>query len=355
MLLTVRWLVYTGWMVLLIAGGRTVAHAVPEPSSWLRVGGHASIGIQPGTESRLAVEVSNPLAEPVDILLVFEAPPGWSFEPPRLRQQLQPGQRSRLDLTVRAPALTAVRPVPTVRAIALRPDAVRDPPLHSAEATIPVRAALPDATDQAPGALRLGGRAALRVDLIERPQQFTLEAWVRGSAPRGRQGLLSNAHDQSGFGIFWSDAGDGSALPTAYVHAGGAYAAAGADRPWDFARWTHLAMTYDGRVLRFFVNGRIVQETAAPGPVRHNDLPLIIGADVNTDSEAFDHWRGEIDEVRLSRVVRYLSEFVPARRHRADGDTVFLFQFDHEDLPIQRDSAGNSHAWPIGSPRVVGG
>lgn len=355
MLLTVRWLMGAGWLVLLIAGARAIAHETDAPSPWLQIDGRASIGVEPGTESRVRAEVANPTAEPLDILLVAEAPPGWSFDPPRARLPLQPGERATLDLTLRAPALTNLRPVLTLRTIALRQDAVRDPPVHTAETTIPVRAVLHEASDLAPGALRLGGRAALRVDLVERPQQFTLEAWVRGSAPRGRQGLLCNAHDESGFGIYWSDAGDGSALPTAYVHAGGAYASAGATRPWDFARWTHLAMTYDGRMIRFFVDGRIVQETPAPGPVRHNDLPLLIGADVNTASQAYDHWRGEIDEVRLSRVVRYPSEFVPARRHRVDADTVFLFQFDQEDVPIHRDSTGNTHAWPIGSPRVVGG
>lgn len=201
--------------------------------------------------------------------------------------------------------------------------------------------------------LRLDGRSVLRVDLHERPGHFTLEAWVRGAAPTGRHGLISNA-EGGGFAIFWSDAGDGEALPGAYVHAGGAYARAGADQPWDFARWTHLAMTYDGASVRFFVDGEIVQRTDAPGPIHHNGLPLYIGADVNADGRAVSFWKGDIDQVRLSRVVRYRGEFAPDRSYGTDDDTVLMLAFDQSGQAALEDASKPAlNVQPVGKPEVV--
>ncbi len=218
-------------------------------------------------------------------------------------------------------------------------------PLHGAD--------LPAGGDEIPnGFLRLDGRSALLVELGEHPERLTVEAWVRGGPPRGRQGLLCNT-DGSGFAIFWSDAADGEALPTGFVHTGGGYAAVGADRPWDFARWTHLAMSYDGERARFFVNGRLTGEAAATGPVTPNRLPLVIGADVDRsggdggDGGAVSFWKGDLDEVRVSRAARYTGDFTPARRLGRDADTVLLLNFDG---PLEEELAEGV----VGRPRVVG-
>ncbi len=218
------------------------------------------------------------------------------------------------------------------------------------------------------GFLRLDGRSALLVELPEHPERLTVEVWVRGTPPRGRQGLLCNT-DESGFAIFWSDAADGEALPMGFVHTGGdgrderdgpnggGYAAVGADRPWDFARWTHLALSYDGQKVRFFVNGRLTGETATSGPVTPNGLPLVIGADVDRSVEsrgrndgsggAVSFWKGDLDEVRVSRTGRYTADFTPARRLEQDADTVLLLNFDG---PLEAELAEGA----VGSPRVVG-
>jgi hypothetical protein len=206
--------------------------------------------------------------------------------------------------------------------------------------------------DPGNGFLRLDGRSALRVELDRTPEVLTLETWVRGWAPKGRQGLLCNS-EGSGFAIFWSDVADGGTLPAGFVHTGVDYASAGADRPWDFARWTHIALTYDGARVRFFVDGRLTGDTEATGPVTPNTLPLVIGADVDAQGRAVSFWKGDLDEVRLSRGARYTQDFEPARRLSRDSDTIVLLGFDEPLEADMKAAIGASAIGLVGRPRVI--
>ena len=66
--------------------------------------------------------------------------------------------------------------------------------------------------------------------------------------------------------------------------------------------WTHLAATYDGATLRFYVNGALVGSQAATGPISTSTNPLQIGG----DSLFGQYFNGLIDEVRVysTRAVR---------------------------------------------------
>jgi hypothetical protein len=131
------------------------------------------------------------------------------------------------------------------------------------------------------------------------------------------------------------------------------YVSAGADRPWDFARWTHIALTYDGARVRFFVDGRLTGEAEATGPVTPNTLPLVIGADVDAQGRAVSFWKGDLDEVRLSRVARYTQEFEPARRLSRDADTIVLLGFDEPLEADMKAAIGASAIGLVGRPRVI--
>lgn len=48
-------------------------------------------------------------------------------------------------------------------------------------------------------------------------------------------------------------------------------------RPIELDRWTHVAVTYDGRVVRLFIDGQLDAQYASPGKVRRTDAPLVIG------------------------------------------------------------------------------
>jgi hypothetical protein len=59
--------------------------------------------------------------------------------------------------------------------------------------------------------------------------------------------------------------------------------------------WTHLAMTYDGAMLRLYVNGTQVATRAAGGLIQSVTAPLWIGG----NSPYGEYFTGLIDEVHV--------------------------------------------------------
>ena len=60
--------------------------------------------------------------------------------------------------------------------------------------------------------------------------------------------------------------------------------------------WSHLAVTYDGANLRFYVNGTQASTQARTGSIATSTGPLRIGGNASWASEFLT---GRIDEVRV--------------------------------------------------------
>ncbi len=85
-------------------------------------------------------------------------------------------------------------------------------------------------------------------------------------------------------------------------------------------RWTHVAVTYDGQVVRFWVDGQPDGTYAATGRIRPSQAPLLVGNYFDTrflttfggdlrqspsaDQTAYYAFDGGIDELRISSVAR---------------------------------------------------
>jgi hypothetical protein len=85
-------------------------------------------------------------------------------------------------------------------------------------------------------------------------------------------------------------------------------------------RWTHVAVTFDGQVVRFWVDGRPDGTFASAGRIRASQAPLLVGNLFDTrflsdfggdlrqgpaaDSEPWYAFDGGIDEFRISSAVR---------------------------------------------------
>ena len=123
------------------------------------------------------------------------------------------------------------------------------------------------------------------------------------------------------------------------------------DKPWDWKQWTHLALSYDGRVGRFFVNGHLQDEAYGTDPVFNERVPFFIGADPDRHGRAHCFFRGAIDDLRLSTVARYDSDFTPPPTLETDAHTLLLLPFDGEREGLFLDASGHGHhAWPVGRP-----
>lgn len=84
-------------------------------------------------------------------------------------------------------------------------------------------------------------------------------------------------------------------------------------------RWTHVAVTYDGQLVRFYLNGRQDSQYASAGRIRASRAPLLMGnyfdwrslsefgGDLRAElSDPFPYYAfvGTLDEVRLSNEAR---------------------------------------------------
>jgi hypothetical protein len=91
-------------------------------------------------------------------------------------------------------------------------------------------------------------------------------------------------------------------------------------KPVELDRWTHVAVTYDGEIVRFYIDALLDSQHAYAGTIRATPAPLMIanyfdprwlsdfGGDLRVstavDREPYYAYEGLIDELRISNVAR---------------------------------------------------
>jgi hypothetical protein len=332
--------------------------------SWMRAEGAVEVSVDETRTSTVTLVVGNPTERAVAFEVTPTAPEAWRLEHGELSGWLPSGLEARLPVRIAAAPLSrGVMPALKVRSV-LRyqlASGLEQPIRVAGQVPVRLHGLEPYATARPDGnqVLKLSGQGAARVDLPgieEGLLAFTLEGWVRGREPSGRTALIAKTENSS-FGIFWSDPATDQGLPVGYAHIRGQrYAVAQAPRPWNWGNWTHLALVYDGRMLRLFVDGDPAVESPAgrSGRITPNHLPLYIGADPDREGSPVAYFEGEIDEVRLSSVARYTAAFEPGRHHARDADTLLLLHFDAEVAGVVADDSGHDrHAWLVGDAQVI--
>jgi hypothetical protein len=122
----------------------------------------------------------------------------------------------------------------------------------------------------------------------------------------------------------------------------------------------HLAGVYDGHAIRLYLDGKragearnylvINDETQEPRDqsfalssqfAARGGMWLGGGQFVRTDWGSFFH--GRIDELRVSKTIRYTADFTPQARLEPDQDTLALYHFDEGQGDALTDSSGNGH------------
>ena len=124
---------------------------------------------------------------------------------------------------------------------------------------------------------------------------MTQEAWVRPSALGGewRTAIIKERPGGLAYSLY-AHGTDATNVPMAEVTIGGARTVAGSSA-LPIGIWTHIATTYDGATLRFFVNGVQVDQRAQTGAITTSTSPLRIGG----NSVWGEYFAGQIDEVRI--------------------------------------------------------
>jgi hypothetical protein len=187
--------------------------------------------------------------------------------------------------------------------------------------------------------------------------EFTVEAWINPATNVDTTEVLNeymilNKEDSYEIAI-----GNEDPLAEATFR----FAVQADELSWDWVRsdeppipvntWTHVAATWDGLVARTFVNGKMVSSGDWPGPdggkgdLNDTDASLKVGRRVRGIADRHSIFSGLIDEVRISRGLRYTEAgyAVPGKVFAPDADTVALYHFDEvvDGMVKDASSLGN--------------
>lgn len=318
------------------------------PEVALAADGSASSGFQ--------MQIANPTTRPVDFTLNADSEDSrWSFTPDHQHGTLAPGETAKLDFRVArvgSPLDETFRdPRITLEADYLAPGfRYKIPPR---ELAVPVAFAANGGLAKENRALHFNGREDfLRVPStgFDPGEVFTLECRFKGDTFKGRTGLVTKAQG-SDYGIFVSDG-----RPTFSVDIGGSYLSVQAPGPvLRPNEWHHLAGIYDGREARLYLDGKLIGSAVREGLRTRNELPLVIGGDVDGAGTATSYFTGAIDCVRVSKIPRYLGAQVSVPEHfENDSDTCLLLQLDEViGLRMRDSSASAAHAERCGKPVLI--
>lgn len=123
---------------------------------------------------------------------------------------------------------------------------------------------------------------------------ITFEAWVRPTTTSGRRAVLAKvgAGSRTVVGLSLS-----RGAATAEARVGGRRVVLRGGATVRRGRWTHLALTYDGSVLRLLQDGRVTRASVVRGEIADSSGPVRVGGAVRS----LTSFRGVIDEVRVYR------------------------------------------------------
>lgn len=180
---------------------------------------------------------------------------------------------------------------------------------------------------------------------------FTVEAWVNPTTNLGddthpNEYMILNKEDSYEISVRNNDLATEGSFQVAVQPAG---------LPWEWwdsqvtvpvNKWTHVAATWDGLVIRTFVDGKFLLAfdktgaDGAPGVLRDTDATLKVGRRVR-GGDTHSIYKGLIDEVRISKVIRYTEAgfAVPTSAFTPDQDTVALYHFDEAIAGVVKDAS----------------
>jgi len=115
----------------------------------------------------------------------------------------------------------------------------------------------------------------------------------------------------------------------------------------------HLAVVWDGRTQRFFIDGRLVGKGTPqyrPKLEAEYDWAAFTLAGMSPKANNF---AGVIGEIRISNTARYVAEFEPEARHTSDRHTLALYHCEEGAGDVLKDSSGGKrHGKIVGAKWV---
>jgi fibronectin type 3 domain-containing protein len=121
---------------------------------------------------------------------------------------------------------------------------------------------------------------------------MTLSAWVQPTSPQGDWRTIMHREADA----YFLTASSGSPLsPAGGGTFGGGVQTIDSPTAIPYNGWTYVAVTYDGNMLRLYLNGTQAAAVAAGGAIKNSTNPLWFGG----DNPYGEYFQGLIDEVRV--------------------------------------------------------
>lgn len=93
----------------------------------------------------------------------------------------------------------------------------------------------------------------------------------------------------------------------------------------DFNQWMHVAFSLgENNQAKLFVNGKLADTNTLPASPCNPGIGVVLGNTVSKISP----YKGLLDNVRISSVVRYESDFTPQKTFSQDENTIYFETFD---------------------------
>ncbi|MBT8445253.1 MAG: serine hydrolase, partial [Gammaproteobacteria bacterium] len=190
--------------------------------------------------------------------------------------------------------------------------------------------------------------------------EFTLSAWIKPSGwGENDQGRILDHGGGSGAG--WSlhlENGSSRGSPRALriqINNSSSYDGMADAGSIELDVWQHVAVTFDGDALRFFVNGIPVgTRTGVPLP-EVSGVPMRVGARADSEARFF---AGAIDEVRIWNT-KLSEQEIWSRMHQQltglEPGLVAYYPMDEGTGQTAADGSGNGHDGQLGAAAIADG
>ena len=194
---------------------------------------------------------------------------------------------------------------------------------------------------------------------------FTIEAWVNPCMTSSHQFVVCKRHREDTDSNYQLSLikESGHYYPRVLFGSGPGWFEATSEKPIELNKWSHIAGTYDGSILRIYQDGEFQKEVECPSnpvPYKSNDDVFIGAYSIEETPWLNDYlFDGMMDEVRISNVARSPEEIrrsalmdlnisggqvqLPENTLLPGPGMVGLWNFDEEGGNTAHDSTGNGN------------
>jgi hypothetical protein len=145
---------------------------------------------------------------------------------------------------------------------------------------------------------------------------ITLEAWVYASKNTGVQNVVCKSSNAPNTGYIFPRTDNGWTNVVLYLHIGGSWRTLSA--PYGLLNaWHHLAATYDGAMMRLYIDGVLAASQAQTGTIAVNSNVVALG----NQTGIAEYFGGRADEIRIWNTARTQVEIQAAMNDELDPGT----------------------------------